>query len=539
MKHQQIDLTNVLRRSVETTIQSGTSEETCGFAEEVPQTKSKVLTAQNFSNERHYEGDYHTLNLNFDFEGYEVSSITGTRETKELSNIDWDASHVDFYSATREQTYKQFSQEVTLRKQHNEKLAYSFGFYYLDFDYTLFQEEFHVLRALHNAGLACCFSADDILRTNSKQSGDLQSAFVHGTYQINEQWIADAGLRFSKFDKTLSHQPRGWRYGDIILESKRDFSGHQTTKETTPTLGLSYKVDEEAMIYLRYSTGYLPGAYDENALSLDTAQPTEAQTAESWELGMNSEWLEDKLRLNMTYFQIDYDNKIEEVPLLRSTGQIELFRKNLSNYEVTGYEIEFQYIPMTNLMIRGNYTHMNANYHNFLVDNLDIPEEPFDLRGLDPHRSPRESLYISFEYSKNYFYGTFNAFAGYRLYSDYQTNSRLPVANIFNWTSWDLSLDYVWRDWTIRVFAQNVKDKQHLQNVRTITQADVLAQDVVTNDLAPLITYAEYSQPRYGGIEIIFKPDVKALFKKPNFAALKPTFLSKIPLINKIPLISK
>lgn len=107
------------------------------------------------------------------------------------------------------------------------------------------------------------------------------------------------------------------------------------------------------------------------------------------------------------------------------------------------------------------------------------------------------------------------------------------MANIFNWTSWDLSLDYVWRDSIIGVFTQNVKDKQHLQNVRTITQAEVLAQDVVTNDLAPLITYAEYSQPRYGGIEIIFEPDVKALFKKPNFAALKPTFLSKIPLISK------
>lgn len=130
-------------------------------------------------------------------------------------------------------------------------------------------------------------------------------------------------------------------------------------------------------------------------------------------------------------------------------------------------------------------------------------------------------------------------YAGYRLYSDYPTNSRLPVANVFNWTSWDLSLDYVWRDWTIRIFSQNVKDKQHLQNVRTITQADVLAQDVVTNDLAPLITYAEYRLPRYGGVEIIFKPDIKSLIKKPNFGALKPTFLRKIPLINKIPLIRK
>lgn len=42
---------------------------------------------------------------------------------------------------------------------------------------------------------------------------------------------------------------------------------------------------------------------------------------------------------------------------------------------------------------RNGGDYINANYHNFLVDNLNIPEEPFDLRGLDP-TGHRERVHI-------------------------------------------------------------------------------------------------------------------------------------------------
>ncbi|HAK52708.1 MAG TPA: hypothetical protein DCM54_12520 [Gammaproteobacteria bacterium] len=174
-----------------------------------------------------------------------------------------------------------------------------------------------MLHALDRAGFACCFAQDEILQTHSAQNGELQSAFIHGVYVLTQQWTVDAGVRFSKFDKDYSHQPRGWRQSNRVIPSKRNFIGKHTWEEATPTLGVSYRVDNEAMIYLRYSTGYLPGGYDENALSVDTAQPTDSQTSDSWEIGMNSEGMDDALRLNMSYFQIDHDDKIEQYPILR------------------------------------------------------------------------------------------------------------------------------------------------------------------------------------------------------------------------------
>ena len=212
---------------------------------------------------------------------------------------------------------------------------------------------------------------------------------------------------------------------------------------------------------------------------------------------------------------------------------------------------------------------MNANFRHYAIpdlENLPDAENPggfIDRVGLEPKRAPRASLYISFQYSKDYLGGTINTFAGYRLYSDYQTHPVLPVAQILNWTTWDLSIDYVWKHWTVRLFSQNVKNKRYLQNVRNISQAEVWAQNVVTPDFAPLITIGEYNQPRYSGFEIIFRPDVASLLKKakkakkakkpslpranlskvnlpkPNLSKLKPTFLRNIPLINKLPIFKK
>lgn len=67
---------------------------------------------------------------------------------------DLDATQVDFYSVISEQDYDQFSQEVTISKQLTERLHFVTGLYLLDYEYSLFQEEFFILNALGNAGLS-------------------------------------------------------------------------------------------------------------------------------------------------------------------------------------------------------------------------------------------------------------------------------------------------------------------------------------------------------------------------------------------------
>ena len=97
-----------------------------------PELDSLRLTAQNYSNEREYEGDHHTLKVTFDALGHDFVAITGYRDTEEVMDMDLDASNSDFYHVQQDQTYEQFSQELTMRGEWRENLDYAAGVYYLD-----------------------------------------------------------------------------------------------------------------------------------------------------------------------------------------------------------------------------------------------------------------------------------------------------------------------------------------------------------------------------------------------------------------------
>jgi hypothetical protein len=99
------------------------------------------------------------------------------------------------------------------------------------------------------------------------------------------------------------------------------------------------------------------------------------------------------------------------------------------------------------------------------------------------------------------------AFAAYRYSSDYQTNPLVPIAKVTNFATWDLSIDYDWRDWRFRLFSKNVTDKRYLQHVETHNSAQYTTVDQTTG-VATLFTNAEYNQPRYTGIEITYTPEL-------------------------------
>jgi iron complex outermembrane recepter protein len=497
-----------------------TTPASCAVGGTTPQTISEEYTAQNFSNDRTYSGDYHTLNMGFEVLGFSLTSVTGHRKTSETSFQDMDATQIDFYSRLRMQQYDQFSQEITARKQHSDALTYSFGIYHLSYDYSVDQEEYFILHALDESRLACCFLAGDVLLLDSEQQTTLQSAFAHATYKLDDRWTFDAGVRFSVTDKDYEHHPRGYRIANgFELPSRISYVGDSTWKRSAPTLGVSYNVvDSPAMIFLRYSTGFVPGIFDENATTLETAQPTSAPTAESWELGMNSDWLDQRLRLNMSYFQVDYDDVIKQFALPTTTS-VDMKRDNVAQVEVNGFELEIEILPYRDLLIRGAYSHTNADFEDYIVPDLANPGEFTDLSILQTHYTPPDSLFLSFEYSTNLFsdtryQGNFSAYAGYRYYADYQTNATLNVAKVKNWSSWDLSVEYGWHDWTLRLFSQNFNNKRYTQNVRALTTGEFVAMDAATTIPVTLATVSEINQPQYTGLEIIFRPDLTQFLKR-------------------------
>ncbi|MBQ76109.1 MAG: hypothetical protein CMQ20_13955, partial [Gammaproteobacteria bacterium] len=436
----------------------------------------------------------------------------GFRNTQEKWDRDLDATQVDFYSMSSDQDYEQVSQEISLSEQLSEKLYYSTGIYYLSSKYSLFQEEFFILNALGNAGLGDAHNALDVQQLTSNSESTTYSFFAHVEYVLDDQWTLDLGTRLSSIEKDFRHSPSGIRSGNTITPSPTIITDSNDWDKWSYSGGASYKVDPQAMVYFRYSQGFTPGGFSENAVSADSAKSYDSETNTNWELGMKSEWFNDKLRLNLAYFENELDSKHEQFIAPVSSGRLESIIDNVASIETNGYELEFEAVPIENLYLRGSYSHMNADYEKYIVPDPATPGAEFHLEGLAPNRAPSDTYFVSALYSFDFASGIVNTYAAYRYVNDYQTNSHIQVAKIANYTTWDLSVDYTWREWKFRFFSQNVRNKRYIQNSANLVDADVVPIVSGATNASGLVTFTEFNRPRYSGFEVVYTPDLSNVF---------------------------
>ena len=66
---------------------------------------------------------------------------------------------------------------------------------------------------------------------------------------------------------------------------------------------------------------------------------------------MKSQWLDDTLRFNITYFDADYDD-LQVTAIDQSTGAF--VYSNKADASVDGSEAEFVYVPQDNLTVLAN-----------------------------------------------------------------------------------------------------------------------------------------------------------------------------------------
>jgi iron complex outermembrane receptor protein len=141
---------------------------------------------------------------------------------------------------------------------------------------------------------------------------------------------------------------------------------HVAFDADTWRFAVKYQFAENAMIYLGYTEGFNSGGlavYDDSLGSVQSQYDPE--TIENYELGLRSDLLNKKLRLNLTYFDTDWLN----IQLLstvndRATGQqiTELVPQNAASANAHGFEVELTYAATDNFLVQANLGWLNTKY---------------------------------------------------------------------------------------------------------------------------------------------------------------------------------
>jgi iron complex outermembrane receptor protein len=119
-----------------------------------------------------------------------------------------------------------------------------------------------------------------------------------------------------------------------------------------------YHFSDGIFAYASYSQGFKGGGWDTRLTGPELVAPDfSEEEADTYELGLKSQLLDNTLRLNMALFYTEYEN----LQLIIQRG-ISPLTANAGESEISGFEAELIYFPMDALEISANYGWTDAEY---------------------------------------------------------------------------------------------------------------------------------------------------------------------------------
>ncbi len=148
------------------------------------------------------------------------------------------------------------------------------------------------------------------------------------------------------------------------------------TKVWTPRFAINYKVNEDMLLFLSATKGFKSGGWNARASAPSEALPFDPELAWSYEAGIKSDFLDNRLRVNMTAFMLDIKGLQTPSAFTRANGAIAFITRNFANYRNKGLELELTAEPSKGLTFYGSLGISDDEYR------LDANAPALDLYGV-------------------------------------------------------------------------------------------------------------------------------------------------------------
>ncbi len=298
------------------------------------------------------------------------------------------------------------------------------------------------------------------LTTEPRQLGtDSYAGYAQGTYKLTGRLSATLGARYTHERKTLDGKSLLF---DDQLRLTDIFVGRGANKDAwnsfTYRAGLEYQAAPDLMAYGSVARGFKSGGFNIRRapelpnLGFYAFRP---ETALTYEIGLRSEWLHRRLRLNATLFQTDYrDIQLRQQTIVN--GQFTTLIQNAAKARIRGAEVELTAAPVRGLTVSAAYGHLDPKY-------LDVGR----VRGLTLdsrfQRTPRHSFSGSANYEVPLGSGTLELHGDYSYRSKEQFQILAAVNDQKAYGLLGARLTFRARDdrWSFAVFGTNLTDERY------------------------------------------------------------------------------
>ena len=427
-----------------------------------------------------YDNKGISFNFNYDLTNdHSLSLISAYRRSEQHKLNDTDYSPLDLVNAEFFDDGTQVSHELRLTSPGDQRIRYVVGLYYLREDATNFRPA-HVGTGISPTPFDITIDTD--LVTNA------YAAFTSIDADLTDNLILNLGLRYTDESKNVRYSlSNGPAFG---LGIANDFRDKISSSKATPTVGLTYAINDDSNIYIKYSTGFKSGGFNVGFISqnsIDTGIDFKEETVDSYELGIKGNSSDGRMSFDLAVFTATYKDFqiLQFIEIGNNLTDIQL--RNAARVNTNGLEGSISYQASDKLNLGLSFGLLNAEFDSF----PDAAGVGVDFTGNKLPNAPKASGATTINYSMPLTHGELEWYAeySYRQHSFSEANndpvaSFLPTRTLFN-----TRITYLPNSdkWSASLWAKNLFDKEYL---------DLRGRDFLGND------FLSRGDPRTYGIDV-------------------------------------
>ncbi len=463
----------------------------CAVSVKTPQSGDRYEVLQDLDgSDSFFDTDMHTFNGRWDLTADDrVEYLFGHFKTKEEVSQDWDGTPLALYHTDRPAKYRQSSHELRWTHGGQDPLTFTVGAYLWDSKYRMDLVSYIGFIDFLSGGAVPPGTVATVPQ-HVKQRTKSYAGFFEADYRFTDQLTLTLGGRYTK-DKKRNGVDDPAFAAELAVKGNFNDPFRKNWSEFTPKVGLRFRVNDDLMLYGLFTRGFRAGGFSGRANTYEAmSTPYDPEKVDNFELGVKSEWLDRRLRVNASVYLMKYKDKQEElsVPIATGTGQQTLVL-NSSKADIKGAELEIVATPAPGFTVVGSLGLLDAKYKDFID-----PVTGRDLTFLKLRRAPKLTATLAPSYEWAVGEGTMSVNANWHHVSKVQL-SFLNTPQSANGSSdvVDATISYDWKKTTISVYGLNL----------TKEDTYTVGFDVGTSlDFAGLWTYTATRPPRLYGVRI-------------------------------------
>jgi len=392
-------------------------------------------------------------------ERHHLTSITSYREYEADWGTDVDGSPEPYYIQQWIAWNHTFSQELRLNGSGlGQRLEYTLGSYY--------SQNGAGLEGIVDIPGIAAYQEDPVVSRN-------KSLFAHAMYRLSAAWELSAGLRYTDESKQytftrldpLTRLPLNDIHGQV---------GYYQGEQLDWRLAASWKASARTMAYAAYSTGFKGGGINARPFIPAQVLPFDPETLQALEVGLKTDLLDRRLRVNTSVFMNDYDNIVIVMTNGYAGFPLSAIPINAGEAEVRGAEIELTAYPVEGLAIDASYSYLDFKYTKLSQDARASLMDDWMTRSYTSKNKASLGIQYEMAFAKGHLVPRLDV----NYYSDFFTQShnseisRIPAQALAN-------LRVTWvpgnADWELAAGATNLFDSYYYTNSFDIISSSGLA----------------------------------------------------------------